>query len=37
MKSALAALLEVVDKTAEIDGGRQVLLDGVSRFVETFP
>jgi len=37
MKSALAALLEAADKTAEIDGGKQVLLDGVSEFVETFP
>ena len=37
MKSALAALLEAADKTTEIDGGRQVLMDGVSAFVETFP
>lgn len=37
MKSALAMLLEVADKTAEIDGGRQVLMAGVSKFVEMFP
>jgi hypothetical protein len=37
MKSALAMLLEVAEKTAEIDGGRQVLMAGVSKFVETFP
>jgi hypothetical protein len=37
MKSALGALIEAADKTAEIDGGRQVLMDGVSAFVETFP
>ena len=37
MKSALAMLLEVAEKTAEIDGGRQVLMAGVSKFVEVFP
>jgi hypothetical protein len=36
MKSALAVLLEVAAKTAEIDGGRQVLMAGVSKFVEIF-
>jgi hypothetical protein len=37
MKSALAALLEAADKTAEIDGGRQVLMRGVGKFVENYP
>jgi hypothetical protein len=37
MKSALAMLLEVAQKTAEMDGGRQVLSAGVSKFVEMFP
>ncbi len=37
MKSALAMLLEVAEKTAEIDGGRQVLMAGVSKFVKVFP
>jgi len=37
MKSALAMLLEVAQKTAAIDGGRQVLMAGVSKFVEMFP
>ncbi|MGB0082510.1 MAG: hypothetical protein WBP90_13375 [Terracidiphilus sp.] len=37
MKSALAMLLEVAEQTAEIDGGRQVLMAGVSKFVEMFP
>lgn len=37
MKSALAALLEAADETAEIDGGRKVLMEGVSRFVEQYP
>lgn len=37
MKSALGALIEAADKTVETDGGRQILLDGVSRFIEDFP
>ncbi|MGB0064786.1 MAG: hypothetical protein WBP85_10115 [Terracidiphilus sp.] len=37
MKQALAALLEAAEKTAESDGGRHVLLAGVTTFVETFP
>jgi len=37
MKSALAMLLEVAEKTAAIDGGRQVLTAGVGKFVEMFP
>jgi hypothetical protein len=37
MKEALAALLEAADQAAEIDGGREVLMAGVSKFVETFP
>lgn len=37
MKSALAALLEAADATAEVDGGRQVLLNGARKFVEAFP
>ena len=37
MKSALAMLLEVAEKTAEIDGGRRVMMAGVSKFVEVFP
>ncbi len=36
MKSALTVLLEVASKTAEIDGGRQVLTAGVCKFVEIF-
>lgn len=37
MKNALDALLEAAEKTSESDGGRQVLMDGVGRFVERFP
>jgi hypothetical protein len=37
MKSAIGGLLDGASATVEVDGGRQVLMDGVSRFVETFP
>ena len=37
MKRALAALLKAAEKTAEIDGGRQVLMDGVGKFVDAYP
>jgi hypothetical protein len=37
MKGALAALLEAADETADVDGGRQVMMEGVSKFVEMFP
>ena len=37
MKSALAMLLEVAEKAKAINGGRQVLVAGVSKFVEKFP
>ena len=37
MKCALAALLAAAEKTAEIDGGRQVLMDGIGRFVDAYP
>jgi hypothetical protein len=37
MKIALATLLEAADKTADIDGGRQVLMDGISKFVDAYP
>ena len=37
MKNALSALLEAAEQTAAIDGGRQVLMDGISKFVETYP
>ena len=37
MKDSLTALLEAAEQTAAIDGGRQVLMEGVSRFVDTYP
>ena len=37
MRDALAALLEAADETADVDGGRQVMMEGVSKFVEMFP
>ncbi len=37
MKQALAALLEAAEITAESDGGRQILMNGVQSFVEMFP
>ncbi len=36
MKTALSALLGAAEQTAAIDGGRQVLVEGVSRFVDTY-
>lgn len=37
MKNALSALLEAAEQTAAIDGGRQVLMDGISKFVGIYP
>ncbi len=37
MKNALSALLDAAEQTAAIDGGRQILMDGVSKFVEAYP
>ncbi len=37
MKDSLAALLEAAEQTAEIDGGRQVLMAGVEKFVGEYP
>ena len=37
MKNALSALLESAEQTAAVDGGRQVLMDGVSKFVDAYP
>jgi hypothetical protein len=33
MKNSLAALLEAAERTAEIDGGRKVLMEGIEKFV----
>lgn len=37
MKSSLSELLEAAEQAAEIDGGRQVLMDGVDKFVGNYP
>jgi len=37
MRNALSALLEAAEQTAAIDGGRKVMMDGVSEFVGRFP
>lgn len=37
MKNAIAELLKAAEKNAEIDGGRQVLMEGCSKFIENFP
>jgi hypothetical protein len=37
MKQALAALLEAAEITAASDGGREILVEGVHRFIETYP
>jgi hypothetical protein len=37
MKNSLSALLEAAKRTAKIDGGRQVLFDGISVFIGTYP
>ena len=37
MKNSLSELLEAAEQTAEIDGGRQVLMDGVEKFVGEYP
>jgi hypothetical protein len=37
MKDSLSALLEAAQKTVEIDGGRQVLMEGVEEFVGEYP
>ena len=37
MKGAIAALLEAADKTAEIDGGRQAMMDGIDAFIGNYP
>ncbi|MGA3102431.1 MAG: hypothetical protein ABSD61_11270 [Terracidiphilus sp.] len=37
MKTALSELLEDAEQTAEIDGGRQVMFDGIDEFIGTYP
>ncbi len=37
MKDSLSALLEAAERTANIDGGRQVLFDGIDEFIGAYP
>ena len=37
MKIALATMLEAADKTAQIDGGRQAMMDGIDAFIGNYP
>ncbi|HEY1804819.1 MAG TPA: hypothetical protein VGG45_10080 [Terracidiphilus sp.] len=37
MKNSLSELLEDAARTAIIDGGRQILMDGVEKFVGEYP
>jgi hypothetical protein len=37
MKNSLSALLEAAERTAEIDGGHQVLIEGIEKFVGEYP
>ncbi len=37
MKTSLSELLEAAEQTAEIDGGRQVMFDGIDEFIGTYP
>jgi hypothetical protein len=37
MKTGMSALLEKAEQAADSDGGRQFLMDGVSKFVGTYP
>jgi hypothetical protein len=37
MKNSLSTLLEAAEQTAHVDGGRQVLMDGVEEFLGEYP
>lgn len=37
MKDSLSALLEAAEQTADVDGGRQVMFDGIDEFIGTYP
>ena len=37
MKNSLSALLEAAEQTADVDGGRQVLMEGIEKFVGDYP
>ena len=37
MKDSLSALLEAAEQTADADGGRQVMYDGIDEFIGAYP
>ncbi len=37
MKQSLSALLEAAERTAAVDGGRKVLMNGIEEFVGEYP
>lgn len=37
MKTSLSELLEAAEQTAEIDGGRQMMFDGIDEFIGAYP
>jgi hypothetical protein len=37
MKTSLSALLEAAEQTADVDGGRQVMYDGIDKFIGAYP
>jgi len=37
MKDSLSALLEAAEQAADVDGGRQVMYDGIDEFIGAYP
>ena len=37
MKTSLSELLEAAEQTADVDGGRQVMYDGIDEFIGAYP
>jgi hypothetical protein len=37
MKTSLSELLEAAERTVEIDGGKQVMFDGIDEFIGAYP
>ncbi len=37
MKNSLSELLEAAEQSADVDGGRQVLFDGIDEFIGAYP
>lgn len=37
MKTSISKLLDTAEQTAEVDGGRQVMFDGIDEFIGAYP